>query len=317
MIQNLIKSKGRNPLSLENDRPMLLFLWKWKIATSSALGLRFYGDRKNPPSAAYQRLLRLKKRGFVKFAFAQEEPGARVWTLTKKGFKIVKPSLGPLKQDGCESENIYHDLWVQAAHLGEHLDHDAENVEQFTEQELRRLEPEIYPDWVPKKTLHRPDGYWRISLGMEKKVVAVEVELSRKASSDYRFVSDFYARGGIVSRVIWVVESVPFIDRIRKALGSANPEKIGMHFFFLRKDLESAGWECLCVRGENTGRKFHEIVNFTEQNQAETNLRPTRNRSFIAAILDTRVRRMNLGTSGKPQDSSNLLLSTPLSTQIT
>ncbi|MBS1983073.1 MAG: hypothetical protein JST16_02780 [Bdellovibrionales bacterium] len=302
---------------MEKDRPLFRFLWKWKIATSSAIGIRFYGDRKYPGFTAYQRLLKLKKRGFVKYAFVQDDPSARAWTLTKKGLKTIVPSLGLLKEEGSGSENIHHDLWVQAAHLGENLDRDDENIDQFTEQELRRLDMSAYPDWVPQKKLHRPDGYWRVSIGEQKKIVALEVELSRKTSSDYRFVSDYYARSGTISRVIWVVESASFVDRIRIALGSANPEKIGMHFFFLREGLRDNGWDCRCIRGENSGRKFREIMNFIEQNQLKTGSIPAPNQGFVAAILDTRVRRMNLDTSDKASNNSHLLLNAPHSSPIT
>src|SRR5690606_11099436 len=102
--------------SLERDIPILKVLWLWKAAPTGVLAVRFYGDKK--AIGLYRRIKRLEKAGLV-----QLRPGQRgfhfVWTLTTAGFKLVKPYLPDLRDDGFKSENLGHDLLVNAVHWGD------------------------------------------------------------------------------------------------------------------------------------------------------------------------------------------------------
>ena len=74
-------------LSEDKDFPILRFLWKWKIATTAMLGLRFYNSDKS--SGIYQRLVRLEAANFIQSR--ADKFGKRfVWMLTTKGFCTTK-----------------------------------------------------------------------------------------------------------------------------------------------------------------------------------------------------------------------------------
>lgn len=84
---------------------------------------------------------------------------------------------------GYKSENKEHDFWVTAIHLGDWLYQIPIGSALCSEQQLRRLHRDHYPEWVPKSTDHRPDGWWNINCGRpnNKSLIALEVELSRKS----------------------------------------------------------------------------------------------------------------------------------------
>jgi len=179
---------------------MFQFLWNWKFATTAMIHLKFFPGRGT--TASYNRLLDLKNAGFIEIRtdFSGNNP---VWTLLRRGFKSIRHSLPPLREEGFRSENLSHDRLVNAAHLGEWLVRIPEGVRLFTEQQLRRFNREYYPPWVPSYRSHRPDGYWKISYHGIEKTIALEVELSRKLNCEFESSAYFYRDETQIDQVLW------------------------------------------------------------------------------------------------------------------
>src|SRR5258708_5011759 len=96
-------------LNPHRDIPLLQFLWLWKVSTMKALCHRFFPN--SAPNTAYRRILTLQEGGFI--APRSDRCGIkRVWTLTPKGYKVIRPDLPTLKEEGFASEHIGHDLLV-------------------------------------------------------------------------------------------------------------------------------------------------------------------------------------------------------------
>ncbi|MBI3293254.1 MAG: hypothetical protein HYZ71_00830 [Deltaproteobacteria bacterium] len=64
----------------------------------------------------------------------------------------------PLKDAGYLPSNWGHDLLVSAIHLGDGVFKDITGLETYTEQELRRVDPEFQPKWLPIPGGPRSDG---------------------------------------------------------------------------------------------------------------------------------------------------------------
>jgi hypothetical protein len=243
-------------LSVTRDVPMLDFLWRWKVSTTSALGARFYPGA--TLGTAYKRLWRLERAGFIR-ARCDETASYFVWTLDKKGFAFVRSRLPKLREEGYLSENLKHDLVVTAVHLGDGLLSEMPDIKYATEQELRRYEPEFLPSWVTISSRHRPDGYWRVRKECGHQVIALEVELSPKTDLDYETVGRFYKDHEEIHRVIWVVEKTQFAERI---LRLAEKYSCGesKHCFVLIKPLLAMGWQATVFHGCETGKSISSIL---------------------------------------------------------
>jgi predicted transcriptional regulator len=110
---------------------IMKYIWRWKVATTAALTARFYPDYHWDTMTTYWKLWRLKKRGLVTIVqtnLAQEY----VWALTTAGFKVLLPDMPSLKEKGFASENVAHDLMVQAAHLGDYLPRGSARISVIT-----------------------------------------------------------------------------------------------------------------------------------------------------------------------------------------
>ncbi|MBP9708666.1 MAG: hypothetical protein KBD78_13590 [Oligoflexales bacterium] len=206
-------------------------------------------------NTAYKRLQNLKKRGLI---CLQSDKAGEIspWTLTKKGFESIKSLLPDLAEEGFQSETLIHDHLVTVIHLGEWLRAYPEACELITEQELRRLHPEHYPDWVPQSKVHRPDGYW--FLGGNENVIALELEISRKQQDLYISICQFYKKQPQVSMVVWVVNNKS------QALGLHSLfEEWGakdQHQFILLSSIENLGWNAPIEIGSKSGKTLSQIL---------------------------------------------------------
>jgi len=248
------------------DLPILAFLWKWKIATTSALCARFY--RKWLPHSGYKRLRRLQRLGFIERE-VDDRAEFSVWTLTKVGFEIVREYLPALREEGFRSENIRHDLIAQAAHLGNFLLKEPPGVTLFSEQQIRRFEPDAYPEWVPTSNKRKPDGYWRFTgstAGRAAKVVALEVELSRKKEDEIKGIGYFYADEFRIDRVLWVVLSDAMAARFSNIFNRLDVSRREIHNFVLLTDFRRLGWRAPIMLGPDQGKT---IETFIQQNSGE------------------------------------------------
>lgn len=244
-------------LSLDRDIGILLFLWQWKVATTAMLGMRFYGNDKS--TGVYQRLCRLEKAGYI-----QTRCGARgqhfAWTLTGRGFQTIEGRLPKLVENGFKSENLGHDLLVSAIHLGDWITGIPNDCGVFTEQQLRRLPEQNYPDWVPQTARHRPDGYWKVPGGDKPRVIALEVELFRKADRDYQAVAEFYQAWKRIYRVVWVVERPKDASALGAKFKSVAGDESDYHNFVTIDQIVHAGWQAKIMRGKDQGSCLAELL---------------------------------------------------------
>ncbi|MGE0174046.1 MAG: hypothetical protein AB7T49_14710 [Oligoflexales bacterium] len=252
--------KGRRVIISDLDFEILMFLWQWKAATTAMLGLRFSGSDKS--TAIYQRLTRLQHAGYI-LARVGLTGNHFAWTLTMKGYSVIRPRLNGLQEDGFKSENFGHDLLASAVHLGSWIQGIPEGCEVFTEQQLRRYSESDYPEWVPRTTRHRPDGYWRVKGDPLPKIMALEVELSRKTNLDYQTIGAFYASWKKIYRVIWFVEKEGHAKRLAEKLSSGSEEKADYHNFLTVGQFVEGGWQARIIEGSEVGLTLQELVNDT------------------------------------------------------
>lgn len=260
------------------DRELLVFLWRWKLVSSTGLAARFFPGLTN--SGANMRLEDLRKQRLI-FPYYMNTTEAKVlWGLTSQGFKEAKVVLPKLAEEGFRSEHPLHDFYVTAMHLGEWLSEMPEGCDIFSEQELRRFEPKHYPKWVPNNTLHRPDGYWKITLDEGTVIAALEVELSTKGETRYGVVAQFYKDQPEIGRVIWLVRTKGNAQTIYEQLKSASPSNIGMHTFVLLSDFLTMGWQAPIINGFEKGEPVSCLLRHTDRKSFEN--------SFVFSMLDTR-----------------------------
>ncbi len=236
---------------------ILMFLWRWKVASTAALSARFFPDLQ--PHSAYKRILRLAKNELI--AATCDGIGENfLWSLSRKGFEVVKSRLPKLREVGYRSEYPEHDHLVTAVHLGDDLLRPTPAFETWSEQELRRYEIESYPNWVPVSLLHRPDGYWRLRGGREYQAIALEVELSSKKESDYHGIAKFYARHAHVVRVIWLCPTEAMARRLNNFIQESQGVSQNQHSFFLVPDFEKHGWAAVCQVGAEVGVTMRQML---------------------------------------------------------
>lgn len=260
------------------DREILFFLWRWKLVSSTGLAAKFFPGLTN--SGANMRLEDLRKQNLI-FPYYMNTTEAKVlWGLTSHGFKEAKIILPTLSEEGFRSEHPLHDFYVTAMHLGEWLKEMPEGCDLFSEQELRRIEPSQYPKWVPNTSLHRPDGYWKISLEEGTVIAALEVELNTKGETRYAVVAQFYKDQPDIGRVIWLVRTKGNAQTIHEQLKSASPSNIGMHTFVLLSDFLSMGWQAPIINGFEKGESVSCLLRHADRKSFEN--------SFVFSMLDTR-----------------------------
>jgi len=138
----------------------------------------------------------------------------------------------------------------------------------FTEQQLRRYEPEEYPEWVPKSKKRKPDGYWRINGKDGEKsarVIALEVELSRKKEDEIRSIGYFYADEFRIDRVLWVALSKAMAERQARIFGGLNVDRRAIHNFVLLSDFQRVGWDAPIILGPESGGTIESFLQFNSE----------------------------------------------------
>ncbi len=248
--------KNKVMLSDDRDIPMLHFLWKWKVSSTAALTKKFFPNCKG--KTAYNRLLDLRQ---AKIIQVQADPkGIKfVCMLGQKGFDAIRGDLPPLEEEGYKSEHPEHDLFTSAFHLGDWLLAKPDAVTLFSEQQLRRIHPDYYPNWVPKSKLHRPDGYTRIQVGDSFSTTAIEVELWQKRDSDYLNVAEFYSQSRNIKRVLWLVPRQSMAITIQERMSDSHIEGVSPHNFVILEDFKNSGWHAQVSLGHDKGQSIHAL----------------------------------------------------------
>lgn len=262
------KPKTRGPvamLSLSEDLPLLMFLWRWKVSTTAVLSRKFYSHRSG--QAAYLRLWKLEKAGFIR-SISNNTANMFIWTLDRRGFESIRPHLPDLKEEGYSSENIFHDLLVAAIHQGDCIFKKLSGVDFVTEQELRRLNQPSLPGWVPECD-RRPDGYWRVRNDSSHKVVALEVELSPKVESEYDSIARYYEERDGIDQILWVVRRESVAEKMFEVMQNATRRKF-KHSLIGLDPLYSSGWQAAIHCGLDAGKTVNQVL----QNQPLKGLKP-------------------------------------------
>lgn len=290
--------------SLSNDeRAILQFLWRVKVASTSAIFLRFKGDFQWKECTAYKRLLILRKKGCLDRR-SDSSGNFRVWTLTAKGFKAIQQNLLPLKEEGYGSESVSHDLHVLAVHYGEWIPKGAApDVRFVTEQELRRIDETELPKWARSFQSHKPDGLWYFPESEGKTLLALEVEISRKKSHEYAVLGAFYSEEKSVSSVLWIVQSKSHASSIAAAFQTTANAYRDIHNFVLLDEIKKSGWASVICFGPNAGTSIHNFLEKARRHQSITAPSPTHQLVSVERMLDFRLRRFDSTTSTSAQNS--------------
>ncbi len=251
-------------LSNERDIPLLGFLWRWKVVTTRALHARFFSSCSL--IGAYHRLNRLERAGIIK-SVCDERAQKFHWTLSKKGFEAIRSFLPALREEGFASEHVRHDGLVSAFHIGEWLIVRPQEVQLFSEQQLRRYAEESLPSWIPSPEIHRPDGYWGIPAKGQIVPIALEVELNQKNSSFYQAVGDYYSEEQSVIRVMWLVELESQARSIQKQIQKLVSQRGDIHSFASLDQFTAHGWSAKICYGPDSGKTIRESLNLLLQQQ--------------------------------------------------
>lgn len=251
----------------DRDQEILFFMWRWKMATTRNIWSRFYGSQSF--RSAYVRLWRMENAGLIE-SISTPDRQNHFWTLTQDSYKeIIAPVTPGICQQGFKSEYFMHDFMVNALQLGDFICQDMNELRLFTEQQLRRLDPEFYPGWVPKSKLHRPDGYSFLKVGEQNRILAYEVELSQKKLLVYENVGRFYELDTKVDEVVWLVDGISQAKSIQRAIQEAVRDKAKIHSFILVDEFRKHHWQTQIALGKSQGLSVREIHGNQQENRVK------------------------------------------------
>ncbi len=243
-------------LSLHQDIPAFRKLWEFKALTTSALLQIAYP--KTSQEYGYRRLIQLEKKKYIQ-AISSRSGERFIWILQKKGFEVIRDWLGDLKEEGFKSEHLSHDVIASAFQIGNLIKNTEISQITFTEQQLRRIDLNNYPSWIPKDDRRRPDGYWRFNIDGKYKVVALEVELSQKSHDEYYNVGTFYDQTSEIDQVVWLVPNHTVANYIHKRLQKVEFNRSSCHSFISKKDFLTLGWQCPIHLGKDYSKMFKDL----------------------------------------------------------
>lgn len=248
-----------------SDYKCLKFLWRWKLCTTALVKHAIYKEK-----TYYRTYRRLRDLAHAKLITAlMSTDGTRfVWSLSEKGFDLLADHLPELETKGFRSENRDHDFWVTAIHLGEWLDAVPKNCDLMSEQQLRHFKMSEYPEWVPKTSTHRPDGWWNINNGkpQNQSLVALEVELSRKSPARYKDVGVYYSKTVKPYQVIWVATNHKEISFIEETIRSSSVSNGEEQSFLTIDQYIQKQWQSQIEKGKNQGKTLLEILGKSPEN---------------------------------------------------
>lgn len=250
------KKKRKTIYPTATELKLFEFLWRWKLATSPVVYEKFYAWRSRRNS--YNRLLRMERQGYLKY-LQDQSCVYRAWSLGKRGYQAIKHRLPVLESDGYKTENVGHDYLVTTAHQGTWVLSPPDDVYISTEQELRRVDPDHLPRWVPNPKDHRPDGYWAAQNGSDWSLVALEVEISRKLAINYDLVARFYAQYPAVKRVLWLVDKESMKKWLIRKLCKTGADG-SVHNFVTLEPYLTSGWNTTIEAGPDAGMSISEML---------------------------------------------------------
>ncbi len=248
-----------NFLITSDDFKLLQFLWKWKLSTTVIINKAIYKDRS--ANRCYRRLRSIEENKYIESIFSRDRMVC-LWQLTDKGYQELNFDGIEISQRGYKAEHPEHDFWSSLIQFGVWIDQVPKNSDLFSEQQLRRYEIESYPRWVPHTKQHRPDGWWKTDLAKSNKesLIAMEVEMTRKPSSSYNEVGDFYSNIIDVCQVVWIVRSESDANFILKNLIAGSSTNASEQSFLLFSQFIKDQWSAPILIGKNKGKSIREIL---------------------------------------------------------
>lgn len=251
-----------------DDYKLLQFLWKWKLSTTAIINKAIYKDRS--ANRCYRRLRSLEENKYIESIFSRDRMVC-LWQLTDKGYQELNFDGIEISQRGYKAEHPEHDFWSSLIHCGVWIDQVPKNSDLFSEQQLRRFEIESYLKWVPHTKQHRPDGWWKTDLAKSNKesLFALEVEMTRKPSSSYYEVGDFYSNVIDIHQAIWIVRSESDANFILKNMIAGSSTNASEQSFLLFSQFIKDQWSAPILIGKNKGKSFREILD-SQSNNAQS-----------------------------------------------
>lgn len=242
-----------------DDYKLLHFLWKWKLSTTVIMNKAIYKDRS--ANRCYRRLRSLEENKYIESIFSRDRMVC-LWQLTEKGYQELNFDDNEISQRGYKAEHPEHDFWASLIHCGVWIDQVPKNSDLYSEQQLRRFEIESYPKWVPHTKQHRPDGWWKtdVANGNKESLIALEVEMTRKPTSSYYEVGDFYSNVIDVHQVIWIVRSESDANFILKNMIAGSSTQASEQSFLLFSQFIKDQWSAPILIGKNKGKSIKEIL---------------------------------------------------------
>ncbi len=252
----MLKKANKSYLT-ERDIKILRFIWKWKVLSTLAISRKFFPE--SISDAAYRRLLDLTRMGFIEPVNINFNRQA-LWSLTTKGFIRISPFFGELLSKGFKAENSSHDYLVTCFHLGLWLTNQPEYTQTYSEQQLRRISPELWDAWVPSSTVHRPDGYSLLFKNDKKVIISFEVELSIKEKKRYEPLIVFYDSQDTIDLVFWLVERKKDIRTLKNIFENLGMKKPLKHQFVLLENFKKNGWLAPFSHGSFEGQLIANVL---------------------------------------------------------
>ncbi len=253
-----IKTAKRFCSLTERDYEVFKNLWKWKMLSTSALHVMLF--KNCSPDVCYNRLRKLERRGYITSIYLDTLKGF-IWTLNTRGYKSCRPLLPDLVQNGYKSEHKEHDFWVTVVHQSGFLSKTPDNYRTISEQQLRRIDPDHLKEWIPSPDLHRPDGYWYYTNGVDKKsITSLEVEFSQKNRSAFSNTISFYEHCTQINNVVWVVKNTSFGKRIVSKVKDGIQSENQIHFVFKLDHIVDQGWNAKSFASTGESKTINQIL---------------------------------------------------------
>jgi len=232
------------------DADILIFIWRWKVVSTSFLSIHFYGTELN--QTGYRKINQLLEKKWIEKIMT---PGLKTGTLfgiSKLGFKLIKNDLPELRAEGYKSETPIHDQKASACHYWLASLCTESEATLLTEAELRNINIDSYPEPFPKTQYHRPDGYIAIQKQNDtKEVIAVEFERSGRSSSKYEFLDSFYTRDDWykIDKVIWICDPMSRGQKITNEFKRIRSSVLEKSYFFSFDDLVKKDFQATTIPG--------------------------------------------------------------------
>lgn len=243
----------------EREFKILMFLWKWKVASYPTL--KEAVSRNTNTWNFYHNLRRLDFEGYIELKAGSMSDGRQflLWTLTEHGYEYIREGLGVLKNETYGSEKLFHDKYALAFQLGNLIYHRDTKADIITRQELTSFYVGYYPVWTPQTEVHYPDGYTRLKDGNKNVIIAHEIEMYPRSPESYEPFVDFYDDKTSINFVLWLVAKPEFAERLEEVFVSRRCRRRQIHHIFLMDDFDKYGWETEVYCGPQKSLKLSEL----------------------------------------------------------